>query len=120
MQCRNRAIPSVELGADPPARDEKSIDGGDSRATLDNCDDPLDDNLVASPPTLRDLAADCAPDEAAQLISLASKFDDLIGQLQGLKSQERALVARIGFAGATPREIKEARRYLKALRRLAT
>jgi len=51
--------------------------------------------------------------------SVASKFDDLIGQLQGLKSQERGLVAKISFVGATPREVKEARRYLKALRKLA-
>ena len=101
----------MELGADPR---------GNSRdATLDNCDDPMDDNLVVTPPTLRDLAADCAPDQGAQLISLASKFDDLIAQLQSLKSQERALVAKISFVGAAPREVKEARRYLKALRRLA-
>lgn len=88
-------------------------------ATLNNCDEPLDDDLVVTPPTLRDLAAECTPDQAAQLIALASKFDDLIAQLKALKSEERALVARISFVGATPRDVKEARRFLKALRKLA-
>lgn len=85
-------------------------------ATIKDCDDPLDDDLVVSPLTLRDLAAECAPDQAAQLLKLASKFDNVIAQVKAVFSEKRALVSKIAFVGATPREVKKARAYLRALR----
>jgi len=50
------------------------------------------------------------------LLALTSRFDDLIAQLLALKAEQNALVARIQFAGASPGEVKEVRRELKAMR----
>jgi site-specific recombinase XerD len=76
-------------------------------------------NLISEPPTLRFFAGHCVPDESAQLLALASRYDDLIAQLITLKAEQNELVAKINFVGASPREVKDVRRELKSLRRAA-
>lgn len=75
--------------------------------------------LITEPPTLRFFAGHCAADESHKLLSLASRYDNLIGELITLKTEANSLVARITFVGASPREVREVRRELKAVRNLA-
>jgi len=67
---------------------------------------------------LRDLARECAADESAQLLTLASKFHDLRScRPKGPRSTP--WWPQISFVDASPREVREVRRELKAPRKLA-
>jgi site-specific recombinase XerD len=77
------------------------------------------DGLIEDPPTLRFFAEHSLPPESAELLALAARYDDVIAQLVTLKAEQNALVARINFDGATPREVRDVRRELKCLRKAA-
>ena len=77
------------------------------------------DSLITEAATLRFFASHTSPDQSAQLLALADRLDHAIEEMVALKIQQRELIANIGFAGASPREVKEVRRELKSLRKLA-
>ena len=77
------------------------------------------DSLITESATLRFFASHTSPDQSAQLLALADRLDHAIEEMVTLKIQQRELIANIGFAGASPREVKEVRRELKSLRKLA-
>jgi len=65
------------------------------------------------PDSLRFLA-ECSSAESKELLTLASRYEAVLRELTRLKADEHAVLARISFAGASLREVREARRALKA------
>ena len=118
LSLANGAVAAFERETKDKPRERLLRFEHDRHATLSGNSDPTYAlfDLITEPPTLRFFAGHSSPEESAELLGLAARYDDLTARLLALKAEQNALVARIQFAGASPGEVKEVRREGKGMR----